>query len=113
MWQSIAQYALVLIVVAATVWTHRPVQESGPEHYDPALYRAERIFSKERQVGQPVDIRGASLWHHQWHEFITVAPSLISHSALQVPISLVYRADLHPQGLQGGPFPTLLTGCWA
>lgn len=31
----------------------------------------------------------------------------------QVPISLVYRADLHPQGLKGGPFPTLLTGCCA
>eukprot|EP00913_Durusdinium_trenchii_P022542 g21174.t1 len=50
--------------------------ESGPEHYDASLYRAEQIFSKERQV----------------------------------PISLVYRTDLHPQGLKGGPFPTLLTG---
>lgn len=31
-------------------------------------------------------------------------------SSSQVPISLVYRADLHPQGLKGGPFPTILTG---
>ncbi|CAL1147798.1 unnamed protein product, partial [Cladocopium goreaui] len=52
------------------------IKESGPERYNPSLYRAERITSKERQV----------------------------------PISLVYRADLHPQGLKGGPFPTLLTG---
>jgi len=52
------------------------IKEWGPEHYNPSLYRAERITSKERQV----------------------------------PISLVYRADLHPQGLKGGPFPTLLTG---
>jgi len=27
-----------------------------------------------------------------------------------VPISLVYRLDWHPQGLRGGPFPTVLTG---
>lgn len=27
-----------------------------------------------------------------------------------VPISLVYRADLHSEGLQGGPYPTLLQG---
>eukprot|EP00931_Biecheleriopsis_adriatica_P074103 TRINITY_DN48243_c0_g1_i1.p1 TRINITY_DN48243_c0_g1~~TRINITY_DN48243_c0_g1_i1.p1 ORF type:complete len:886 (-),score=147.94 TRINITY_DN48243_c0_g1_i1:15-2321(-) len=27
-----------------------------------------------------------------------------------VPISLVYRADLHSEGLRGGPYPTLLTG---
>lgn len=27
-----------------------------------------------------------------------------------VPISLVYRSDLHSAGLQGGPYPTLLTG---
>ncbi|CAJ1364803.1 unnamed protein product [Effrenium voratum] len=52
------------------------IKESGPERYNPSLYRAERITSKHRQV----------------------------------PISLVYRADLHPQGLKGGPFPTILTG---
>jgi len=27
-----------------------------------------------------------------------------------VPISLVYRKDIHPQGLAGGPFPVLITG---
>eukprot|EP00928_Gymnodinium_smaydae_P011259 TRINITY_DN14178_c0_g1_i2.p1 TRINITY_DN14178_c0_g1~~TRINITY_DN14178_c0_g1_i2.p1 ORF type:complete len:894 (+),score=144.57 TRINITY_DN14178_c0_g1_i2:68-2683(+) len=27
-----------------------------------------------------------------------------------VPISLVYRQDLHSEGLNGGPYPTLLTG---
>mmetsp|Transcript_36857 Transcript_36857/g.59097 ORF Transcript_36857/g.59097 Transcript_36857/m.59097 type:complete len:886 (-) Transcript_36857:127-2784(-) len=27
-----------------------------------------------------------------------------------VPISLVYRKDIHPKGLAGGPFPVLLTG---
>jgi oligopeptidase B len=27
-----------------------------------------------------------------------------------VPVSLVYRKDVHPQGLAGGPFPLLLTG---
>lgn len=30
--------------------------------------------------------------------------------ASKVPISLVYRKDLYPRGLAGGPFPTLLTG---
>jgi len=34
----------------------------------------------------------------------------ITSTERQVPISLVYRTDLHPQGLRGGPFPTLLTG---
>ncbi|CAE8653173.1 unnamed protein product, partial [Polarella glacialis] len=52
------------------------LKENGAPGYNPSLYRAEQILSKERQV----------------------------------PISLVYRADLHPQGLHGGPFPTLLTG---
>jgi oligopeptidase B len=28
----------------------------------------------------------------------------------RVPVSLVYRKDLHPSGLKGGPFPVLLTG---
>lgn len=28
----------------------------------------------------------------------------------KVPISLVYNKDIHPNGLAGGPFPTLLTG---
>jgi len=28
----------------------------------------------------------------------------------RVPISMVYRKDIHPQGLAGGPFPLLLTG---
>lgn len=28
----------------------------------------------------------------------------------KVPISLVYRKDIHPKGLVGGPFPVLLTG---
>lgn len=27
-----------------------------------------------------------------------------------VPISLVYRRDIHPRGLEGGPFPVVLTG---
>lgn len=27
-----------------------------------------------------------------------------------VPVSVVYRKDLHPEGLAGGPFPTVLTG---
>lgn len=27
-----------------------------------------------------------------------------------VPVSLVYRKDIHPSGLAGGPFPVLLTG---
>lgn len=31
-------------------------------------------------------------------------------SRRSVPISLVYRKDIHPLGLKGGPFPLLLTG---
>lgn len=34
----------------------------------------------------------------------------LTTSRRRVPISLVYRKDLHPQGLAGGPFPTVLTG---
>lgn len=30
--------------------------------------------------------------------------------ANQIPISMVYRKDIHPNGLVGGPFPLLLTG---
>lgn len=35
---------------------------------------------------------------------------LIMSQRRGVPISLVYRKDIHPDGLGGGPFPLLLTG---
>eukprot|EP00405_Crypthecodinium_cohnii_P010259 CAMPEP_0206431540 /NCGR_PEP_ID=MMETSP0324_2-20121206/7423_1 /ASSEMBLY_ACC=CAM_ASM_000836 /TAXON_ID=2866 /ORGANISM="Crypthecodinium cohnii, Strain Seligo" /LENGTH=951 /DNA_ID=CAMNT_0053897483 /DNA_START=139 /DNA_END=2991 /DNA_ORIENTATION=- len=34
----------------------------------------------------------------------------ITTSQRKVPISLVFRLDIHPAGLAGGPFPLLLTG---
>merc|ERR1712217_958196 len=34
----------------------------------------------------------------------------ITSSRRGVPISLIYRADLHKEGLSGGPYPTFLTG---
>jgi len=55
---------------------HRLLRTQKVPHFDPNLYRAERIVTPGRNV----------------------------------PVSLVYRKDIHPKGLAGGPFPLLLTG---
>ena len=80
-----------------TCWAMLRVTRSGVLITTTLLYTA--LSGSPPRIVRP--------WSTLW---VSAAAAGCSVSDFQVPISLVYRADLHPQGLKGGPFPTLLTG---